>query len=329
MITSQSLTVGTLTIIIDNGSKILTARNDHPKWINIVEAYKSQDEAKLLSLLSLQAVIEEYSVGQLSINSTGVTYNGHPLHTVDSNRVIAFLRDGLPYKPIANYIARKMKNPSARAIKEMYSFLEHQNMTLTPDGTFIAYKGVRNDYYSVTGNKETIVIQGKVDASGHILNEIGATIEVRRSSVDDDFRIACSTGLHAGSRSYANGFAPRTILVEIDPTDVVSVPDDCNCQKLRCCKYKVVGEYTGTMPNTYTEEFSKPENINSDEHVYEDSIEDEYSDDFIDGNKNGYRDLMLNKDARFIDGDQLGSDSDKHAEYISGYLKGYSQQHLP
>lgn len=270
MISAQSLTNGTLTVIIDNGSKILTARNDHPRWIDLIEAYKSQNESRLLSLLSLQAVIEEYSIGQLSVNGTGVTYNGHPMHTVDSNRVIAFLRDGFPYKPIANYIARKMKNPSARAIKEMYSFLEHQNMTLTPDGTFIAYKGVRNDYYSVTGNKETIVLQGKVDTNGHILNEIGATIEVERSSVDDDFRIGCSTGLHAGSLSYAKGFGTRTILVEIDPANVVSVPDDCNCQKLRCCKYKVLGEYTGPMPNTYTAEFSKTENTNSEEDVCED-----------------------------------------------------------
>ena len=28
--------------------------------------------------------------------------------------------------------------------------------------------------------------------------------------------------------------------VEIDPADVVSVPKDCDCQKLRTSKYKVV-----------------------------------------------------------------------------------------
>ena len=30
------------------------------------------------------------------------------------------------------------------------------------------------------------------------------------------------------------------MLVEIDPSDVVSVPLDCDCQKLRTAKYKVV-----------------------------------------------------------------------------------------
>ena len=31
------------------------------------------------------------------------------------------------------------------------------------------------------------------------------------------------------------------MIVEIDPSDVVSVPHDCDCQKLRTAQYKVVG----------------------------------------------------------------------------------------
>jgi hypothetical protein len=33
------------------------------------------------------------------------------------------------------------------------------------------------------------------------------------------------------------------MIVEINPADVVSIPTDCQFQKLRTCKYKVVGEY--------------------------------------------------------------------------------------
>jgi acyl carrier protein len=102
---------------------------------------------------------------------------------------------------------------------------------------------------------ETVVLQGEVDSTGRLLNKVGATIEVERSSVDDDFRQGCSHGLHAGSLSYAKGWGQRVVLVEIDPADVVSVPEDCNCQKLRCCKYTIVGEYSGPMPDTLTTEF--------------------------------------------------------------------------
>ena len=39
MITALTLTNGTITVILDNGAQILTARNDHPKWNEILEAY--------------------------------------------------------------------------------------------------------------------------------------------------------------------------------------------------------------------------------------------------------------------------------------------------
>lgn len=262
MIKTISRTQDTILVVDDSGVK--TARADHPKWSDIQRifdliSYEGErfvgPTDELLAFMDLRTAVETYTVGLLSVNSMGVTYAGRPLHTIDAERVMAFMRDKLSYKPIANYIVRKMKNPSSRAIREMYNFLEHRGMPLTLRGTFIAYKGVTTDFWSINGNKETVVLQGEVDSTGRLLNKVGATIEVERSSVDDDFRQGCSHGLHAGSLSYAKGWGQRVVLVEIDPTDVVSVPEDCNCQKLRCCKYTVVGEYSGPMPDTLTTEF--------------------------------------------------------------------------
>lgn len=257
-IIAQSLVNETVTVIVNTGTSIehLFAKNDHPQWNDIVAAYKAKDEELLKTLISIKSAVEKYTVGLLSVTDAGVTFRGKPIHTVDGQRVMAFMRDGLPFEPIANYIEKKMANPSARAISEMYNFLEHKNMPLTPDGTFIAYKGVNPDYFSVMGNLTTVVLQGEVDKEGRIKNEIGKVIEVERSSVDDDYRNGCSFGLHAGSLAYAAGWGKRVIYVEINPADVVSVPDDCSCQKLRCCKYKVIGEYTGKLPETYTDEYS-------------------------------------------------------------------------
>ena len=259
------------TILVVDDSGVNTARADHPKWSELCAIFDRisfvPDAAaplggnfvgptqELVSMMDMKTAIETYTVGLLSVNALGVTYAGRPIHTIDADRVMAFMRDKLSYKPIANYIARKMMNPSARAIKEMYNFLEHKGMPLTLRGTFIAYKGVATNFWSILGNKDTVVIQGQVNAQGQILNTIGSTIEVERSSVDDDFRQACSAGLHVGSLSYAKGWGERVILVEVDPADVVSVPDDCSCQKLRCCKYTIVGEYSGPMPDTLTTEF--------------------------------------------------------------------------
>ena len=67
-----------------------------------------------------------------------------------------------------------------------------------------------------------------------------------RNKVDDNKDVGCSKGLHAGTLEYASGYAcdnDKLVLVEIDPADVVSIPTDCEFQKLRTCKYKVVAEY--------------------------------------------------------------------------------------
>jgi len=42
------------------------------------------------------------------------------------------------------------------------------------------------------------------------------------------------------------------MMVEIDPADVVSVPQDCNHQKLRTCRYVVVEELDMNNPQPLT-----------------------------------------------------------------------------
>jgi hypothetical protein len=279
MITAMSLTNGTFTAILDNGESILTAREDHPKWKDIIEAFKSKDEDAIRNLLSMKKVIEVYSNGDLTINGTGVLYKNREMHGVDVDRCLAFLKEGLPYEPYANYMVRKMNNTSARAIEELYKFLEHKNMSLTPEGKFIAYKGVQSNLYSVMGNTSTVVLSGTVDSNGHILNEIGAVIEVERSSVDDNYNNGCSFGLHAGSLNYASTWGARMILVEIDPADVVSVPDCSQFQKLRCCKYKVIGEYRGALPSSYTNEFSTKEVVTKEDPDDTDAEQDKWDEE--------------------------------------------------
>ena len=260
MITAQSLVNETITLIIDNGKQIITAKSDHPKWSEIRSAFAAGNRALLESLVSIKSVIESYSTGLLSVNSAGVTYNGRAIHRLDSQRVMAFLKSNMDYKPLANYMEKLAQNPSSRSIQEAYKFQEHLGLTLTDAGNVIAFKGIQTDDFSVFGNLETVVLQGEVNAAGQIKNSIGATIEVERSSVDDDYTHECSHGLHAGSMAYAKGHGNKVVLVEINPADFVSVPSDCNFQKLRCSKYKVVGNLEEYLPLIYTNEHTtKPD----------------------------------------------------------------------
>jgi hypothetical protein len=90
---------------------------------------------------------------------------------------------------------------------------------------------------------------------------------MERRKVCDDAGIGCSYGFHAGSLEYAQGFGggeKKIVIVKINPADVVSVPTDCECQKLRTCQYEVVDEFNGALRNT----------IANDGRLYND--EDEY-----------------------------------------------------
>ena len=53
---------------------------------------------------------------------------------------------------------------------------------------------------------------------------------------------------------YAKVFAGsdgKFVIVEINPSDVVSIPSDCSGKKLRTCKYVVVEEYIAPLNDTY------------------------------------------------------------------------------
>jgi hypothetical protein len=69
-----------------------------------------------------------------------------------------------------------------------------------------------------------------------------------RNAVCDDAEVGCSYGFHAGSHKYASTFGggdSKLLIVKINPADVVSVPKDCDCQKLRTSRYEVLKEATG------------------------------------------------------------------------------------
>lgn len=137
------------------------------------------------------------------------------------------------------YILKLAENPDPEAVGQLFDFQMRWSMPITKDGYVLAYKGLRIDKYSVMGNTQTTVLQGKVDPSGHILNEIGAVIEILRSDVDSDPSVGCGQGIHAGSFNYAKGWGDLLTLVKIHPRDVCCVPVCTNYQKIRCCKYRV------------------------------------------------------------------------------------------
>jgi hypothetical protein len=85
---------------------------------------------------------------------------------------------------------------------------------------------------------------------------------MERNMVDDNRNNTCSSGLHFCSHSYLASFSgERTVIVKIDPADVVSIPSDYNDAKGRTCRYTVIGE-VGQSPDDKVE-FTKPVQSNA------------------------------------------------------------------
>jgi hypothetical protein len=186
------------------------------------------------------------------------------------------MSEGVMYKRLIRFLDKLMQNPSRRAVSELYRFLEHKNMPITPEGDFIAYKGVNSNFT----DRHT----GKFD------NSVGQTLEMSRNTVCDDANIGCSEGFHAGSYEYANGYASgggHLLAVQIDPSDVVSVPHDCDCQKLRTAKYKVVGVVKTIIETEATDDY-----YDGDEDL--DAHEDAYNEGYQQAKEDLVKNLLKN-----------------------------------
>jgi len=234
-----------ITVVMAGESLTLRASDSTSLFEKALQAFKDQDWDQLYEAMRpVKSYVEK--VDGVTITSEGVFFDGEQIHSVLSQRIMDFAMAGIDHKPLCMFLQKLMNNPSRRAVKELYTFLEHQNLPITENGNFLAYKGLQEDYYSITTGTAKL-LQGKV-VNGKIYNGINAVIEMKRNDVDDNKSVGCSYGLHAGTMEYATSFARgRCVIVEINPADVVSIPEDCNFQKLRTCKYKVVGEFEAPL----------------------------------------------------------------------------------
>ena len=277
------LTENSLTIFWDG--KPHTIRKDH---VNFQLAKKAILDARyddLGDLIDVAKAVENFVEGDIEVKDEVVYYKGNRLHGVVVDKLLEMLRAGMKDSaPLTNFISRLQANPSANSVNELYSFMSYKSLANTPDGKVLGYKGVQSNYWSTTGNADTIVLQGETNDRHQILNEVGATIEVARRCVDDNKDNHCSFGLHVGSFDYADSWAGedgKLLLVEFDPADAVSVPTDCDFQKLRVSKYKVISDITDTRKelNKPVYEANKPIYGSDDDEDYED---EDYDSDFVD-----------------------------------------------
>jgi hypothetical protein len=259
-----------------------TIANDHPKYQQALDAVRKKNWNLFVDLVNITKQVSQYVSNGVTIENGAILYNGEVVHNTLTKRIVKFMGENLPFEPLVKFLENLMQNPSHRAVNELYDFLDVGELPITEDGHFLAFKNVRSNYYDIH--------------SGTFRNQVGDTCEMPRNKVDEDKERTCSYGLHFCSIKYLPSFTDsdggKTMIVKINPRDVVAIPADYNNTKGRTCRYEVVAEYKDDWRSKLDREESgwDSELYSSDGGDYDDEDEDEYADEYddIDPENNDY-----------------------------------------
>lgn len=230
--------------------------------VNVEPSERLSDEVKVerfLRLIDRAKRIADGSEGKLILVDGRFKMDGEYLPALFTKRLME-LEGTSMVNSLSNLWKNLRNNPSERSRTELLAFLEKNEMPITEDGHFVAYKAVTSDL--------------KDKRTGTFDNSPGAEPSMSRDAVDDDSSVTCSHGLHVAAFEYANTFGSTLVAVKVNPVDVVSIPFDYNGQKMRVCKYQVLEKIGEEIQDKFYEE-KKPEVIETVEDETEPVIEDE------------------------------------------------------
>lgn len=233
---------------IVNGTPHLVP-SDSPRYAKLKQLIADKDWVGVAAISQSDADLKNSlgRFGDVEVFRGHVTFKNQEVHGVIVDRIVEAAESNLSFEPIAAFLNNLKRNPSMRAVNDLYAWIEKNRMPLTEDGCFIAYKIIRGDWKDVY--------------SGRFDNSIGTTVEVERNQVDEDADRTCSYGLHGCGAEYLPNFGSfgsnrRVVLIKVNPADVVAFPRDYNLSKFRCCRYIVMEEVNEEKAKSFFPTFS-------------------------------------------------------------------------
>lgn len=273
------ITDSTITLIAETGPSVIG--KTHPNFYKIKKALLAKNFLEVEEMLDVKNGYKEFSNGLIAVDGDNLIYNGTIVHNVLTQRIVQMIHNGDEATPMLNFLVNLMDNPSEGSIDQLYTFLEHENLPITEDGCFLAYKAINRDYT----DKYT----------GTISNKVGDKVKMPYEEVTADPTKHCSSGLHCGSIEYVRSYGnfttdengehtgDRLVTVKVNPSAVVSVPEDSDRQKVRVYRYVVHEEIEN--PYDLVPKYEAPVYYDSEGNVYDDEDYDDYEswDDDEDG----------------------------------------------
>lgn len=224
----------------DSKGKTFTLSSSHENFQDALVILKkisnTEDKLPLISELeNLIAPVKKIadSSEHIKVVNGVVFYKNNPINNIVTERIVWGIKEGFNMNPYIMFLENLMQNPSYRSVNQLYNFIETHKMGITDDGYILGYKRVNEDFSDI--------YTGKID------NSPGKYITMDRNLVSDDPDLTCHVGLHFCAFSYLPSFGVstgnRTVIVKVNPKDIVCIPKDYNAAKARCCAYWVLSEY--------------------------------------------------------------------------------------
>jgi len=247
----------------------------HPHYTSLIQCVHAGDADEFVNLLNTGLIVEDWSEGDFKFRDGLLYFEDEQVAKDPTNRIVECLQQGFPHQFMMNYLTNLYDNVSERAVQESYRWSSHKGLPITEDGMLVGYKGVRTYAGETIQGKNGEIKEGDlvdIYTGNSFRNNVGDTASMKRRQVCDDHTQGCDTGLHVGTYDYACNWAGNTgvvVLVKFNPKDIVSVPSDCNCEKMRVSSYEVI-----SVAREQLEEAVYSEDDYDDEEDYLDELED-------------------------------------------------------
>lgn len=228
-------------VVVNYNGETHCVLKDKPEYDEVIKAWKEgrNDDIPGIIEAAAEALRNFGKAGTFDVKDGQLIVEGRVVPSVLAKKILEFKENGLPYEPLVEFAKNLLKNPSYRAVQQLFSFLEKNAHPITEDGCFIAYKSVNADFMD--------------SFSRTYDNSPGKVCKMPRNEVNEDPEVTCSNGLHVANWDYAKNVYGGAVMIEVkvNPRDVVAVPIDYNEAKMRTCEYTVLNEVKNARKGAY------------------------------------------------------------------------------
>lgn len=231
--------------------------NEINKMLESKSSNMTEFAKELFTLMSPEAKVQEqisssyYLSGSLGIKGGHIYFGKNRLEETLSNHMMSLLdgentpKDEKMWRSYVKFLDNLYQNADEDIRTQLFRWMDYENKAgnefgITEDGCIVGYKGCQGTILEPTSVFTGNAIVDGVEFNGNIPNRVGSVVQMPRSAVQVDPAVGCSQGLHVGTRDYATKWAPVLLLVKVNPRDIVSVPYECDSQKMRVCEYTVL-----------------------------------------------------------------------------------------